>query len=169
MTTADGLNRATSALGELAADIRTFTEEVQRSEQLRTEKIRWIQKVLFVLVPAVLLLLVGAVTNFVLLARVTATNNLLFGCFTPNTQCSTASQQAAAVRSLEQKQTQFVIAICQRQNPISEDPEGTRMIRCVQTYYPTFRLPVQVAPTPPVRRPPSTASSSAANRPSPSP
>lgn len=146
--TEPSLDRATTAIGELSGSVRSLHAEVVQAEALRTEKIRWIQRVLYVLVPAVLLLILLAVTNFVLLSRITAaaddarsTNELLLGCFQPNTTCSQESARASAERLNQIRQTQFVIAVCQRQNPVDKDPSGSGLIKCVQDYYPGFTLP----------------------------
>lgn len=147
----DSLDRAAMVVGELASDVRRLTEEVVRSERIRENKIRAIQKAMFVVVPALVLLVVLAFTNFVLLARVRDaansaknTNALIAGCLQPGTECSNASAQKTAEAITQLRQTQFVIAICQRQNPVTEDPNGTKIVSCVQRYYPGFRLPPQV-------------------------
>lgn len=144
------LDRATAAIAELSANIRRFTAEVQQDELLRARKIKAIQKVLWVLVPSVLLLVIMAVTNFVLLSRVkdvaedsSNTNELLVSCFQPNTACSKTNGERTRQALDQIRQTQFVIAICQRQNPITADPEGKKIIACVQQHYPNFTLPPQ--------------------------
>jgi hypothetical protein len=145
------LDRATAVVGELASSVRRLTEEVVASEALRTRKIRVIQQAMYVMVPAVVLLVVLAFTNFVLLSRVKDaadsaknTNDLLVSCFQPGTECSNSSSQKTGEAINQLRQTQFVIAICQRQNPVTEDPNGTKIVSCVQRYYPNFRLPPQV-------------------------
>lgn len=146
--TEPSLDRATAAIGELSGSVRALHAEVVQAEALRSAKIKWIQRVLFVLIPAVLLLLVLAITNFILLARINAaaadaksTNDLLLSCFRPNTRCSTENARKTAEWQNEIRQTQFVIAVCQRQNPVTTDPEGRQMVACVQRYYPGFTLP----------------------------
>ncbi len=149
------LDRATTAIGELSKSVRSLHAEVVRSEVLRSRKIKLITKALAVLVPAVVLMLVLAVTNFVLLKKIDeaaddsrSTNQLLYGCLKPGTTCSnenarrTAEVMAQLTNQL--RQTQFVIAVCQRQNPVDEDPQGTAMVACVQRYYPGFTLPQRV-------------------------
>jgi hypothetical protein len=128
--------------------VRALTQEVVGSEELRTSKIRWIQKLLYVLVPGVALLVIMAISNFVLLNRITdtatssrSTNELLLGCLQPGTQCYQLNKDQTAQLLDNIRQTQFVIAICQRRNPVEKDPTGTEIIKCVQDYYPGFVLP----------------------------
>lgn len=142
------LDRATTAIGELSGSVRALHTEVVRSEELRTDKIRWIQRLMYVLIPAVLLLMLMAVTNFVLLSRINetaadsqSTNELLLGCFKPGTTCSEGNKAQTAANLNHIRQTQFVIAVCQRQHPITTDADGADMIKCVQRYYPGFTLP----------------------------
>lgn len=144
------LDRATSAIGELSSSVRTLTGEVVRSETLRGRKIKVIQHVLFILVPSVILLVVLAVSNFALLNRVNATaasskstNELLLGCLQPNTTCNKVNVQKTAALLDQIRQTQFVIAVCQRKNPVDTDPLGVGLIHCVQNYYPGFTLPTK--------------------------
>lgn len=146
------LDRATAAIGDLSTSVRSLHAEVVQSEALRTEKIRWIQRLLYVLVPAVVLLVLMAISNFVLLSRINAaaddassTNQLLLGCFLPASRCSQENQKATATVMNQIRQTQFAIALCQRLNPVDKDPDGTGVIRCVQQYYPGFTLPPKVA------------------------
>lgn len=144
------LDRAAAVIGDLAQDIRSLTREVATSEALRSSKIRWIQKLLYVLVPAIILLVIMAISNFALLSRVNATaasskstNELLLGCLQPNTTCNRINTEKTAALLNQIRQTQFVIAVCQRQNPIDTDPAGSGLIRCVQAYYPGFALPAK--------------------------
>jgi hypothetical protein len=148
MTEPSSLDRATFAIGDLSGSVRALHSEVVQAEKLRTSKIKWIQRVLYILVPCVLLLLLLAATNAVLLNRVNSaardaksTNELLLGCFQPNTACARETVKANAERLNQIRQTQFVIAICQRQNPLETDPHGVALIHCVQRYYPGFALP----------------------------
>lgn len=150
MNTDYGIERAVLAIGELSASVRTLTTEVTASEQLRASKIQWIQKLLYVLVPAVVLLVIMAVSNFVLLSRINATaadakstNDLLVGCFQPGSRCAELNAKKTEENINQLRQTQFVIAICQRQNPVTDDPKGARVIACVQQYYPGFELPAK--------------------------
>jgi hypothetical protein len=149
------LDRATKAIGELSSSVRALHSEVVQSETLRARKIKLITAALLVLVPAVVLMLVMAVTNFVLLNKTNeaaddsrSTNQLLYGCLKPGTQCSNenAKRTAEVMAQLtgELRQTQFVIAVCQRQNPIDKDPQGAAVVACVQQYYPAFTLPPRV-------------------------
>jgi hypothetical protein len=144
------LERAQTALTGLAAEVRKFTEEAKVLEQLRTRKIKSIQHLLYVLVPAMILLLIMAVTNFALLSQTRAaandarrTNELLVSCFQPNTPCSSSSAQRTGDALNQIRQTQFVIAYCQRQNPVGEDPDGKDLVTCVQGFYPGFKLPLR--------------------------
>lgn len=144
------LDRATAAIGELSANVRKFTTEVENSERLRTQKIRALYRLMYVVAPAVLLLLVLAITNFALLSKTRDaaadaknTNDLLVGCFTPGTQCAELQKAQSDARINQIRQTQFVIAVCQRRNPVDEDPTATGMMACVQDYYPGFALPAK--------------------------
>jgi hypothetical protein len=149
--TEPSLDRAATAVGELSSSVRTLTQEVIASESLRTSKIKWIQRLLYVMVPAVVLLVIMAVSNFALLNRaadtaenVRSTNELLLGCLQPDTACNKANARASAALLDNIRQTQFVIAVCQRLNPVDKDPDGSGIVRCVQDYYPGFALPNKV-------------------------
>lgn len=149
------LDRATAAVGELATIVRSLTVEVKASEDLRSRKIKAIQHMFYVVSGCIALLLLMAGTNFVLLNRVQDaavsakdTNDLLVSCFQPGTPCSATSAQRTGAALEQLRQTQFVIAICQRQNPVDVDPNGVRVIACVQRYYPTFTLPPQAGAKP---------------------
>jgi hypothetical protein len=153
--TDQGLTRAVAAIGELSNSVTALHSEVAQSEVLRTEKIKWIQRVLYVLVPAVVLLVLLAITNFVLLSRTSAaaedarsTNTLLLGCFLPDSRCAEENRKSTATVMDQIRQTQFAIALCQRQNPIERDPDGSGLILCVQQYYPGFSLPPKPSPSP---------------------
>jgi hypothetical protein len=142
------LDRATTAIGRLSESVRDLHAEVVQSESLRTQKIRMLIRVLVGVGVAAVLLVCMAVTNFVLLSRIThaaedarSTNQLLYGCFQAGTKCSVENQKRTAAVMDQLRQTQFVIAVCQRQHPITEDPEAAAMVSCVQRYYPTFTLP----------------------------
>lgn len=149
------LDRATAALGNLSTSVRALTTEVVQSESLRTRKIKVIQHALLVLGAAVMLLVILAITNFVLLGRVNhaaadakATNELLFGCFQPGTQCSESQRAQAMARGVANQQTTYVMLICLRLNPLAEDPDAIAVQRCVRQYYPGFSLPTKVNPSP---------------------
>jgi len=149
------LDRATAAIGELSGSVRALHGEVVQSEALRTTKIKWIQRVLYVMVPAMVLMILLAVTNFVLLSRINqaasdarSTNDLLLGCLQPQSACSQQNQKATAAVMNQIRQTQFTIAFCQRINPIDQDPDGSGVIRCVQQYYPGFTLPPKASTGP---------------------
>jgi hypothetical protein len=153
--TDEGLDRAAGAIGDLSGSVRQLYAEVVQSESLRTAKIRWIQRLLYVLIPAVVLLVLLAITNFVLLARINSaaraansTNELLLGCFLPDTKCSQENQKTTAAAMDQIRQTQFAIALCQRQNPVDKDPDGRGLVRCVQAYYPGFTLPPKAGASP---------------------
>jgi hypothetical protein len=79
---------------------------------------------------------------------VRATNDLLYGCFQPGTTCSNQSAKNTGAAIEQLRQTQFTIAVCQRLHPITEDPDGEKLVACVQAYYPTFVLPPKVHPSP---------------------
>lgn len=145
------LDRATVAIGELSTSVRSLHSEVVQSETLRTTKIKWIQRLLYVMVPAIVLLMLLAISNFVLLSKINAaasdarsTNTLLLGCLQPGTKCSDQNRRQTAAALDQIRQTQFAIALCQRLNPIDKDPDGTGVVRCVQQYYPNFTLPPKV-------------------------
>lgn len=145
------LDRATLAITDLATSVRTLTHEVERDEALRSRKVRAIEKVLYLLAPGVILLILLAVTNFVLLNRVQSaaedaksTNELVVSCLRPETPCGTANRESMEAVLDQIRQTQFVIAVCQRQNPITTDPEAKAVTACVQSYYPNFALPPRV-------------------------
>jgi len=160
--TGPSIDRAATAVGELSGSVRLLTDEVKAAEALREEKIRWIQRSVIATGAAVAVLIILVVANFSLLshtrdaaADAKSTNDLLLSCFQPNTHCSNESIKRSAAVLNEVRQTQFVIAVCQRQNPLPPNPtqaqvDGAlgRFQRCVQTYYPGFRLPPKASPTP---------------------
>ncbi len=142
------IDRATTAIGELSGSVRALHSEVVQAEALREQKIKLITTALFVLVLSMGLLVVMAVTNFVLLSRINqaagdakSTNELLYGCFVPGTKCSAQNAKQTGAVMDQLRQTQFVIAVCQRLHPVTEDPAGAGLVSCVQDYYPTFTLP----------------------------
>jgi hypothetical protein len=145
------LDRAVTAIGDLSTSVRSLHAEVVQSETLRTRKIKLITAALIALVPATVLLIVLAATNIVLMSRINqaasdsrSTNQLLYGCMRPGTTCSNENLKRTGEVMDELRQTQFVIAVCQRQYPITEDPQGAALVSCVQRYYPTFTLPPRV-------------------------
>lgn len=149
----DPLDLTTEALGKLSISVRALSSEVERAEVLRTRKIKALQQVLYILVPAVLLLLVLAFTNFALLNKVAtvasdsrSTNTLLLGCFQPGSKCAESAKQQQAQRALETEQQTYVMLICLRLNPAAEDPNATGAQKCVQQYYPGFKLPAKQTP-----------------------
>jgi hypothetical protein len=149
------LDRATKAIGDLSTSVRSLHAEVVQSESLRSRKIKLITAALIVMVPAVVLLVFMAISNFVLVSKTNdaadearKTNELLYGCFQPNTTCSNENLKNTAAVMNQLRQTQFVIAVCQRLHPITEDPDGAAMVACVQQYYPGFALPPKVHPAP---------------------
>ncbi len=148
--TEPSLDRATTAIGQLSKSVRELHAEVVQAESLRTQKIRLITQMMFAVGAAAILLVIMAASNFVLLNRINAaaadarsTNDLLLGCFTPGSQCSNENTKRTGAALDQLRQTQFVIAVCQRQHPVTEDPEGVAMVSCVQQYYPTFHLPAK--------------------------
>lgn len=149
------IDRAATALATLARNVQDFTAEARELEKLRTRKIRALYLTLWVLVPAVILLIILAFSNFALLQRTKeaaadtrSTNQLLLGCFQPGTKCSDGQKALAMARSTEARQTTYVMLICLRLNPLDSDPNAVGVQRCVQQYYPGFQLPTKVAPTP---------------------
>lgn len=145
------IDRAIWEIGGLSKSVRDLHAEVVQAESLRAQKIRLITQAMVAVVVASMLLVVMAVTNFVLLNRAShaaedsrSTNQLLYGCFQPGTKCSTENARRTGEVMDQLRQTQFVIAVCQRQHPPTEDPEGVAMVACVQRYYPTFTLPPKV-------------------------
>jgi hypothetical protein len=144
------LDRATTAIGQLSKSVRDLHDEVVQSESLRAQKIRLMTQVMAAIGVAAVLLVLLAASNFVLLNRIKAaasdarsTNDLLVGCFTPGTPCSNESTKRTGEALEQLRQTQFVIAVCQRRHPVVEDPDGVAMVSCVQQYYPTFHLPAK--------------------------
>jgi hypothetical protein len=149
------LDRATAAIGELSGSVRALHSEVVQSESLRATKIKWIQRQLIILVPAVVLLVLLAATNFIVLTRINqaasdarSTNTLLLGCLQQGTRCSEQNRKATAAVMDQIRQTQFAIALCQRINPVDKDPTGAAVVSCVQDYYPGLVLPPKSAVTP---------------------
>lgn len=148
------LDRAVVVLGELATTVRSFTAEARELERLRSKKIRALYTTLFVLVPAIALLIVLAITNFALLSKVKdtaadskSTNTLLLGCFTPGSKCAEVSKQQQEVREQRNRQATYVMLYCLRLNPLEKDPNAIGVQRCVQQFYPGFVLPPRATPT----------------------
>lgn len=157
--TEESFARAVAALTDLSGNVNALRIEAMQSEELRTEKIRWIQRLLYVLIPAVLLMVLMVIGNFFLLSRINSTaenarstNTLLLGCFQPSSRCAEENRRATAAVMDQIRQTQFAIALCQRQNPIEQDPDGAGIVRCVQQYYPAFVLPPKATPAPSATR-----------------
>jgi len=153
--TDEGFMRAVAALSELSDSVAALRSEVEQSEVLRTEKIKMIHRLLYVLVPTMILMVAMVVGNFVLLTRINttaeaaeSTNSLLLGCFQLDSKCAQENVKSTAAVMEQIRQTQFAIALCQRQNPLERDPEGSGLVRCVQQYYPGFVLPPKGSPSP---------------------
>lgn len=72
---------------------------------------------------------------------VSDTNQLLLSCFDPNSQCGKQN----ATEQARQRQQSYVIASCQRANPV--DLEQTpaqnekKLLACINKYYPDLALP----------------------------
>lgn len=139
----DSLDRATSAIGELSGSVRALHAEVVQAEALRTAKIRWIQRVLYVLVPCVVLLVVLAISNFVLLARINgiagdvrSTNTTLLDCINSTGECGrrNASNQGKVLD--EVKRYELTVIYCARTNPQPVDPDGSAFVACINRLYP---------------------------------
>lgn len=143
------------AVSELSSGVAALDQDVKRDGDLRSAKVKAIQRLLYVLIPCVVLLIILAVTNFLLLSRIKeaasdarSTNQIIAGCLQPNTECG--KQNAARTESALNRirETQFVIAVCQRKNPLPVTPtpadveaQTNRLVTCVQGFYPTFKLP----------------------------
>jgi len=133
------------AVERLTTGVKDLKDELLTAEDQRATKIRAIQNLMFVVVPAVILLVILAITNFVVINKTSAISDTVAGCLRPNTPCSNANRDATRALLDQIRQTQFVIAVCQRQNPVDKDPDGTGIVTCVQQYYPGFQLPQKVA------------------------
>ncbi len=139
------LSLVESAVNGLTSSVQGLKDELVLAEKQRGNKIRALQNLMFVVVPAIVLLIVLAATNFVVIRKTSAISDTIAGCLRPNTPCSDANRDATRALLDQIRQTQFVIAVCQRQNPVDSDPDGTGIVKCVQDYYPGFHLP-QKAP-----------------------
>lgn len=151
----DPLERAAEAVSSLSLSVLRLTSEVKAAETLREEKIRWLQRAVSVAGIAIGVLIILAITNFTMLnqtrsaaATSASTNTLLLGCFQPHSQCSDENAKKTASVFNQIRQTQFVIAICQRSTPLPSNPTPAdvdrateKLVACVQAYYPGFKLP----------------------------
>ena len=104
------------AVDALTEEVRKMRVDIAHSDGVRTTKIEAIRNLMWVVVPALILLLAMTITNLI--------------------QIRGTGETVDQVR-----QTGFVIALCQRQNPSALDPSGAGMVACVQEYFPDFRLP----------------------------
>ncbi len=143
-----GSDLIAAEIGNLAQRVSALQDELVVAEKLRSAKIEALRRLMYVVVPAVVLLLIMAITNFVLINKTTSLSDTIAGCLKPRTECSEANRRAQADQLDRIRQTQFVIAICQRRNPVDKDPNGDGVVTCIQSYYPGFLLPEKVEPTP---------------------
>jgi hypothetical protein len=154
-TLIDAVNELTKANARLAEVQQALISAVTRDAALRTEKIQAIEqtntqisKALIALVAVFIALTALAIVNAVNLNRTVSisrdarqTNELLVGCVTPGSECQRQTQVAQQTQLNEIRLTSLVIAQCQRSHPIAVDPDGAKMIACVQDYYPDLVPP----------------------------
>lgn len=136
-------------------EIRSLSQAVAAESEARNRKVKAIQRNSMFIAFGIMILLAVAVLNLVNTTRTNAiaedanqTNELLLGCLTPGNECSefNARQQANVLNLV--RQTNFVVAFCQRTNPIDNDPDGSGLVACIQSYYPDFQLPSKASPSP---------------------
>jgi len=122
----------------------------ERKVELLDRGMRQTRKLLFMLGIGLLLLVTIATINAVNIASTRknaavtaqaardakATNDLLFGCFEPNSQCAKLNVQKQAELLNEIKKYELVALYCIRTNPGAEDPEGVAFLACVNRLYP---------------------------------
>lgn len=146
------------AIDDLSSYVQDQTTAIRAESLARNRKVTWLQRLMFVVVPSLVLLVVLAVTNFVVISRVNGaassakdTQQTIASCLTPNTECSNQSKQQIADLNNTQRQTTFVLFVCARQfpnppNPTREeiDANTQKLVSCVQEYYPDFKLPPKV-------------------------
>jgi len=65
-----------------------------------------------------------------------ATNELLYGCLRPDTECSRSNQDAQRKILDEIKKYELTALYCLRINPGAEDPRGDEFIACINRLYP---------------------------------
>lgn len=138
---------SSAVLGEAAARDRKV-EELQRSTRIS-------QRLTGVLVAGIVILLGIAGLNLINTTRTNGiaqnaqqTNELLVGCFTPGSDCQKQSFAQQKAQNDQQRQTTFVLFVCSRLNPTdpnNPDPTGNtaKLVACVKTYYPDFKLPAK--------------------------
>lgn len=156
------IERLAQHIGGLADNVGRLDVSLHESQRLTATKVHWIQRQIIVVGIGLALILGATIISGIVLAKAShaaddarATNNLLFGCFTPGSQCAKASIKAADARAEQSRQTEFVLFWCSRSNPLPTNPTPAevqaglqRLTACVQSYYPTFRLPPKAAATP---------------------
>lgn len=155
----EGLNSHTQ---EQTTSIQGLAAAVLGEAEARDRKVETLQRLTTIMVRLTGILLIGILlligigavnlyntsrTNNV--ARsVASTNSLLLSCLQPNTPCSNTSAAAQKAQNDQIRQTVFVLFVCSRLNPSdpnTPDPSGNtaRLVACVKTYYPEFKLPAQ--------------------------
>lgn len=139
------LDAVAVAVDGLTRGVRQLQDELVQAENLRDAKVRALRKLLIALVPAIGLLVIMAVTNGILISRTSDIAGQVAGCVRPDTACGQANLQANAALMDKIRETQFVIATCQRLNPVEKDPDASGIQKCVRDYYPTFTLPGKAA------------------------
>lgn len=142
------LNDVAEHIQNLTISATSLSTEVSENSLENTRKITWLQRSLFVMSAAIILLLGLAVTNFFILTHVNGvaknaqqTNTILVDCFKPNTSCAKLTKKQNDDRNTEVRQTLLVLAKCQREHPAAIDPDGTKTLACVQKFYPGLAMP----------------------------
>lgn len=142
----DGLSSA--VLNEAAARDHKV-QELQRATRVT-------QRLTALMIAGILVLLAIAGLNLVNTTRTNGiaqdaqqTNELLVGCFTPGSECQKQSAAQQKAQNDQIRQTTFVLFACSRLNPAdpdNPDPQGNtaKLVKCVQGYYPDFKLPQPV-------------------------
>jgi hypothetical protein len=139
------------------ATLRNLVEKVQldagnrerKIELLETES-KQIRKLLALVGLAVVLLLGLAVVNLIGISQAResaatsaaaardaqSTNNLLYGCFEPNSQCAQQNKKTQTQILDEIKVYTLSAIYCSRENPSAQDATNNAFLSCLKRIYP---------------------------------
>lgn len=147
--TAEALSSLTSAIEASSANTKSLQKSVILVASAVSKRVTSLEK-LFRVNVIMLIILVILVLGILFSMSITLsisrdsryTADLLLGCLSdPKSDCAKSSKAADDRRNNQTRQTLVVIALCQRQNPLAEDPEGIKVITCLQEYYPDLSYP----------------------------
>jgi hypothetical protein len=142
------LETLTHSIDRSARSALRLSKSVQADAVALEKKVASLDRMFKVLAVALVLLFAGVCLGLYSTFKLRETSkdsaysaDLLLSCFTPDTTCSDRSAAAREETADTTRETVYVISVCQRRNPVADDPTGTRLRTCVNEYYPHLQLP----------------------------